>query len=154
MKGQWVKRKIFTVKFKGRPSKDSSGINRWIVCASCYKTITDAKPEVKTQVIPSTVNREYYHRIEKGYTNKSVRVGEQEWMVDNLNVSTFRNGDTIPEAKTNKEWDAAEEAGKPAFCYYDNDPANGDVYGRLYTFEAALAASPPGANSQRRPGDR
>ncbi|MDD4673099.1 MAG: hypothetical protein PHI03_09195 [Bacteroidales bacterium] len=30
--------------------------------------------------------------------------GNYNWASNNLNVSTFRNGDPIPEAKTDKEW--------------------------------------------------
>jgi uncharacterized protein (TIGR02145 family) len=66
----------------------------------------------------------------------TVRIGTQTWAVANLNVSTFRNGDTIPEARTNKEWVAAGESGKPAWCYYNNDPANGPKYGKLYNWYA------------------
>jgi uncharacterized protein (TIGR02145 family) len=63
-------------------------------------------------------------------------IGTQTWASANLNVSTFRNGDTIPEAKTNKEWIAAGESGKPAWCYYNNEPKNGPKYGKLYNWHA------------------
>lgn len=66
----------------------------------------------------------------------TVRIGTQAWAVANLNVNTFRNGDTIPEAKTNKEWVAAGDAGKPAWCYYNNDPKIGLIYGKLYNWYA------------------
>ena len=66
----------------------------------------------------------------------TVRIGTQTWAIANLNVNTFRNGDTIPEAKTNKEWVAAGESGKPVWCYYNNDPANGPKYGKLYNWYA------------------
>jgi uncharacterized protein (TIGR02145 family) len=56
--------------------------------------------------------------------------------VANLNVSTFSNGDSIPEARTNQEWSTAGAAGKPAWCYYNNDPANGKKYGKLYNWYA------------------
>lgn len=65
-----------------------------------------------------------------------VTIGQQHWAVANLNVSTFRNGDSIPEAKTNQEWLAAGEAKKPAWCYYNNDPAVGKKYGKLYNWYA------------------
>ena len=65
-----------------------------------------------------------------------VMIGTQAWAVANLNVMTFRNGDTIPEARTNKEWVEAGEAKKPAWCYYNNDPAMGQKYGRLYNWYA------------------
>ena len=66
----------------------------------------------------------------------TVTIGTQIWAVANLNVSTFRNGDSIPEARTFKEWVAAGESGKPAWCYYNNDPANGPKYGKLYNWYA------------------
>ena len=28
--------------------------------------------------------------------------------------------------------------------WYDNDPVNGEIYGRLYTWDAAMSACPPG----------
>jgi uncharacterized protein (TIGR02145 family) len=66
----------------------------------------------------------------------TVRIGTQTWAIASLNVSTFRNGDSIPEARTNKEWVAAGESGKPAWCYYNNNPANGLKYGKLYNWYA------------------
>jgi len=66
----------------------------------------------------------------------TVTIGTQTWAVANLNVSTFRNGDSIPEARTNKEWQTAGELGKPAWCYYNNDPASGSKYGKLYNWYA------------------
>ncbi len=66
----------------------------------------------------------------------SVKIGTQEWTTKNLEVVTFRNGDRISEAKTNEEWQAAGEKGQPAWCYYDNDPKNGEKYGKLYNWYA------------------
>jgi uncharacterized protein (TIGR02145 family) len=71
------------------------------------------------------------------YTNaQTVTIGSQVWMTKNLDVSTFRNGDPIPQAKTNEEWTKAGENKQPAWCYYDNDPANGAKYGKLYNWYA------------------
>lgn len=67
---------------------------------------------------------------------KEVKIGNQIWMAENLNVNKFRNGDSIPEAKTNKEWKTAAKEQKPAWCYHDNDPANGAKYGKLYNWYA------------------
>ena len=67
---------------------------------------------------------------------KTVTIGTQVWMKENLNVSTFRNGDPIPEAKTDEEWERAGELEQPAWCYYDNDPKNGTKYGKLYNWYA------------------
>jgi uncharacterized protein (TIGR02145 family) len=69
-------------------------------------------------------------------TYPEVTIGEQAWMTKNLDVSTFRNGDPIPQAKTEEEWKRAGENQQPAWCYYDNDPANGAKYGKLYNWYA------------------
>lgn len=65
-----------------------------------------------------------------------VAIGVQVWMTENLNVEKFRNGDPIPEAKTDSEWKRAGENGDPAWCYFNNNPDNGDRYGKLYNFYA------------------
>ncbi len=75
---------------------------------------------------------------ENQYENKSpktpgeVKIGYQTWMDKNLNVEKFRNGDPIPEAKTREEWEKACREKKPVWCFYNNDPANGNIHGKLY----------------------
>jgi uncharacterized protein (TIGR02145 family) len=54
-------------------------------------------------------------------------------MARNLDVTTYRNGDIIPEVKDSAAW-AKLKTG--AWCYYKNDPANGKVYGKLYNWYA------------------
>jgi hypothetical protein len=66
--------------------------------------------------------------------SNEVTIGSQVWMTKNLDVATFRNGDPIPQAKTYEEWEKAGENKQPAWCYYDNDPANGAKYGKLYNW--------------------
>jgi len=39
-----------------------------------------------------------------GNTYKTVKVREQEWMAENLNVSHYRNGNIIPQVKDDLEW--------------------------------------------------
>ena len=63
-------------------------------------------------------------------------IGNQTWAADNLNVSTFRNGDPIPEAQSNAEWEKAGREKQPAWCYYAGDPKNGETYGKLYNWYA------------------
>jgi uncharacterized protein (TIGR02145 family) len=65
-----------------------------------------------------------------------VKIGSNIWMTQNLNVDHFRNGDSIPEVKTDADWKSYGEIGKPAWCYYNNDPQNGQVYGKLYNWHA------------------
>jgi uncharacterized protein (TIGR02145 family) len=67
---------------------------------------------------------------------KSIKIDNQIWMAKTLNVGNFRNGDVIPEAKTDEEWINAGKEGKPAWCYYENKIENGVNYGRLYNWYA------------------
>ena len=71
-----------------------------------------------------------------GNVYKTSKLGVQEWSASNLNVTKFRNGDVIPEAKTKEEWIKAGADEKPAWCYFKNDPANGFKYGKLYNWYA------------------
>lgn len=65
-----------------------------------------------------------------------VTIGKQVWMTQNLNVDKFRNGDPIPEAKTEEEWIKAGNNEEPTWCYNNYDPANGEKYGKLYNWYA------------------
>lgn len=70
------------------------------------------------------------------YQGGEVKIDSQIWMNQNLNVNVFRNGDPIPEAKTNEEWEKAAKNKQPAWCYYKNDSKNGTKYGKLYNWYA------------------
>lgn len=72
----------------------------------------------------------------KGKDYKTVKIGQKEWMAENLDVASFCNEDAIPEAKTPQEWMEAGIKGKPAWCYYENDNNNGPRYGKLYNWFA------------------
>ena len=71
-----------------------------------------------------------------GNSYDTVRIGDQTWMAENLNVSRFQNGDVIPEAKSEREWVKAGENKQPAWCYYNNDPSNSNKFGKLYNWYA------------------
>lgn len=73
-----------------------------------------------------------------GIKYKTVTIGDQTWMAENLNVSKFQNGDKIFKAKNKKEWLRLQEEGKPAWCYYEFKRKNGRKYGKLYNGSAVL----------------
>ena len=65
----------------------------------------------------------------------TVKIGTQDWTVRNLDVTTYRNGDSIPEVKDPLVW-ANLTTG--AWCNYNNDPALGGIYGKLYNHAAVI----------------
>jgi uncharacterized protein (TIGR02145 family) len=66
----------------------------------------------------------------------SVTIGGQTWMSGNLSVTHFRNGDEIFRALTAAEWIEAGKEGRPAWCYYNDNPRMGIKYGILYNYHA------------------
>ncbi len=60
-------------------------------------------------------------------------IGSQVWTSKNLEVTTYRNGDVIPQVTDPTQW-ANLTTG--AWCYYNNDAANGAIYGKLYNWYA------------------
>ena len=71
-----------------------------------------------------------------GKIYKTVLIGSQTWMAENLNVDRFKNGDLIPEVKSKDEWDKMKDEGQPGWCYLNFDPNNENKYGKLYNWFA------------------
>ena len=67
---------------------------------------------------------------------ETVKIGFQYWTTRNLDIYTYRNGDTIRFASTPQEWQDAANKQEGAWCYYNNDPKNGEIYGKLYNWYA------------------
>lgn len=70
-----------------------------------------------------------------GHTYPLVEIGCQCWFKENL-----RYAGTIPEVQNRTQWIASGSnfgnTEEPAWCYYDNDPANDALYGKLYNWFA------------------
>ena len=71
-----------------------------------------------------------------GNSYKTIEIGEQTWMAENLKVSRFRNGDLIPLSKSHEEWKAAGERGEPAWCYNNFDNSENSKGNLLYNYFA------------------
>jgi uncharacterized protein (TIGR02145 family) len=63
----------------------------------------------------------------------NVTIGSQVWTNKNLDVVTYRDGTPIPQVTDPTEWSNLTTG---AWCYYNNDPANGAIYGKLYNWYA------------------
>jgi uncharacterized protein (TIGR02145 family) len=62
-----------------------------------------------------------------------IKIGTQTWTTKNLDLSTYKNGDVIPQVQDEEEW-ANLTTG--AWCYYENESDNGTTYGKLYNWFA------------------
>lgn len=89
-------------------------------------------------VLMSTISYSLHSQTidHEGNTYKTVTIGSQIWMAENLNTSYFQNGDKIYQAKTKKDWINANKEKKAAWCYLNFDSNNGSKYGKLYNWYA------------------
>lgn len=65
----------------------------------------------------------------------SVTIGTQTWTTKNLDVTTYSDGTPIPQVTGQADW---ENLTTGAWCCYNNDPANGAIYGKLYNWYAVV----------------
>ncbi len=66
-----------------------------------------------------------------GNVYKTIKIGNQLWMAENLKVTRYRNGDTLPKVVGNTEWQNLTIGG---YCVYDNNEGNANTYGNLYNW--------------------
>ena len=65
----------------------------------------------------------------------TVKIGTQNWTVNNLSTCYYRNGDSIPQVQDTTAW---ENLTTGAWCYYNNNKDNDTVYGKLYNYYAVI----------------
>ena len=88
--------------------------------------------DTQLQIIQNYINTLPVTDID-GNIYMPVTICNQTWTKSNLNVTHYRNGDVIPQVTDPTQW-ASLTTG--AWCYYNNNPANGTVYGKLYNWYA------------------
>lgn len=72
----------------------------------------------------------------EGNVYKTVKIGNQWWMAENLKVKHYKNRRAIPKVTSDREWDFLWRNEKGAYCNYNNYPYNNATYGRLYNWYA------------------
>lgn len=68
-----------------------------------------------------------------GNVYHAITIGTQVWMAENLKTTRYRSGESISNVTDSLAWSKATFG---AWCNYNNDPANGTTYGRLYNWAA------------------
>ena len=62
-----------------------------------------------------------------------IKIGNQWWMAENLKVTHYNNGDSIPSVTNNENWGNKMNG---STCSYENQGYAPNVYGRLYNWYA------------------
>ena len=68
-----------------------------------------------------------------GNLYRTIVIGTQQWMAENLKTTRYRNGDVIPNVTQNLQWTALSTG---AWAHYQNDSSNECPYGNLYNWYA------------------
>lgn len=68
-----------------------------------------------------------------GNRYKTVKIGNQVWMSENLRTTRYNDGSTIPQVTRYRDW---ADLSKPAYCWYNNDSVHKEAYGALYNWHA------------------
>jgi uncharacterized protein (TIGR02145 family) len=68
-----------------------------------------------------------------GNVYKTVKIGTQVWMAENLKVTQLNDGSPMTNKTVDGDW---QNLTAPGYCYYNNDITNKTGYGALYNFYA------------------
>lgn len=97
---------------------------------------TTKPPAVKTQPKTNTTQTDNkYGTVTDidGNIYKTVKIGNQIWMAENLKTTRYNDGTPIPNVTDDNKW---ENLTTGAYCFYDNDYSNNALYGKLYNWYA------------------
>jgi uncharacterized protein (TIGR02145 family) len=94
----------------------------FLLSAGCKKK--DSSTSAAPPATITDVDGNVYHKV---------KIGTQVWMIENLRVTHYRNGDPVPNIPLGGSWSTLSTG---AYCDYNDDPANSTTYGRLYNWFA------------------
>lgn len=69
----------------------------------------------------------------EGNKYKTIVAGNQEWMLENLKTTKYKDGTDIPLVEQKNVWN---ETTTPGYCWYDNNVENKELLGALYNWHA------------------
>ena len=100
----------------------------FLVLISCNKSSNSEEEISFTQGSGVTdIDGNFYPSIVLG--------NNQEWTTMNLKTSTYSNGVNIPNSMSEVSWSNTSVG---AWCHYDNNALNEEVYGKLYNFHSLI----------------
>ncbi len=88
-----------------------------------------------TGIVPETFAQSHSNAVKDvdGNSYKTVVIGNQVWMKENLRTTKFNDNTDIQNITEPREWARVTTS---AYSWYGNDIANKDVYGALYNWHA------------------
>jgi uncharacterized protein (TIGR02145 family) len=103
----------------------------------------NASKTVKINVLPAGISNALFNpgltystmTDIDGNVYKTITIGTQTWMAENLRTTRYRNGDTIPQVTGNAAW---KSLSSDAYCTYENNTDLDKIAttGRLYNWFA------------------
>lgn len=104
--------------------------------AATKKYVDDLKQEIYNELLEAGLNG-ILTDVE-GNTYKTIKIGQQVWMAENLKTTHYADGTPIEEVMGDENWDTLKVSDQ-AYCWYDEDSATyASTYGALYTWAAAM----------------
>ena len=118
------KREATSYYFHGRGGEDYF-VKSFGYSVRCVKDVVEKRPiesssSQKTESSSSEIEKGSFTDARDGQSYKTVAIGDQVWMAENLNYKVY-----------------------PSYCF-DNEESNCEQYGRLYAWSAAMSACPSG----------
>jgi len=100
------------------------------------KSGTGYGDEINFHTAPYKINfSEWIHygnvTDQDGNIYRTVKIGEQTWMAENLRATHYQDGSPIPNVPDLTDWIMLYDG---AYCFYNNDTLNKNVYGGLYNW--------------------
>ena len=119
------------------PDVAKAGMDAWSHYISYGKNEGRAWPICATDESRVNNDKNVEPRISVNNGNTEVKIGNQVWMSENLNVQTFQNGEGIIQATSRKKWNQLCANKQPAWCYcnFENKDPN---YGKIYNYYAVI----------------
>jgi len=108
-------------------------LKTWFYLLTVLSVLMIAAGSCKDEPVPDDIPPNSIVDID-GNIYKTVTIGSQVWMAENLKTTHYRNGDLISSSK-GLSWQNTEEG---AYCVFNDHPANIATFGLLYNGFAVM----------------
>lgn len=105
----------------------SPTIEDWTPGTASSEETVEVDPDLDVKVVRDIDGNEY----------AIVRIGTQQWTGANLRTTHYNDGTPITLLEDQEAWAQCENSEEAAYCLYDNDATNSELYGMLYNWHAA-----------------